>query len=1277
MGRTPSPLYDRGGGGTGGDYKDHQQNEDYNNNKQAESPSRRSSAHSLYRPGSRGSNISGGDYKPRTPGSANRVLIVSSVIKSLNILEGSSCGDVYVYVYDNDQPVGGVVRKLKQRLQGHHVKSVGLVVGGEPGGVALTFEKFCSVETLRKDKEIREFWMSLAELLVEEENAINEVDGGSARIDIFANPVCNSKSGVDMIASVQAFTGVRIFVSNDIIGNEVKFWGTSRSSQTPSSPSQNIGEQYFNVEKVKSWSLAGAGIEKFEKIRVVGKGAFGKAVLYRKREDDSLVILKEINLGELKPGERAASLNEVHVLALLDHPNIISYYDSFEEEGTLMIEMEYADGGTLAQYLEVLDQDMAETEVLVMLRQMVEALQHIHMNSIMHRDLKTANVFLTKEGVVKLGDFGIAKLMTETCANTVLGTPYYISPELCEGKPYNQKSDVWALGCILYEMVNRKRAFEGSNLPAVVTKIMKGEYDPIKEKYSMKMRQLVSMLLNTDPALRPDVDEILDYINSMSRNLGVLPAEGMDSIDSLEDDEYSNNNMVNPGAIRAVFTWGKSVLKPELMDALFDKVFIKELAIGQYHSLALTSEGLVYGWGQNSKGQLGMGHTRLVKTPSVIEELSGKNIAKIGCGSDYSVFVTSKGMLMTCGSNDAYCLGHSSEMIQECLTPRLVETLVHKEVVSVSCGPRHVVALTSDNEIYSWGNGDDGKLGLGSQESFYFPQKVNIMGNIIIMVKCGQDGTLFLTRRGRVLACGNNADNKLGLKSKFGFLTQKRQLSNREVFGCLTPAPVKAFNKYKVVKIQCGRSHSAVITDKGKLFVFGSNKDGQLGDGTYKLRENPIVPKGFVDKMVTHVCCGANFTVALCSKTMSVYTWGKGKDGRLGNGEETNCPTPTQIQFPLPLDAVHCIATGNTEVGIVGDIKVDIVTNADGQKSIALSDAYKKRLGISSNLEKTLLCNSPFERNVNNSSPMLHKNNSSSNNSNSNSNNNNNVDGYRTSTPMAKVDEKEKGEEEEENDNNNGINNGNKGNNVNNANVQNSNAINNENSNNSGSEGDLPPWLVEELEEAAIPISPRTRSRNKEKAVAAANASATTKKKSKKKRISSPTKIDLDSTASNSSINDEVKKTSAKKRAKSNSDFRKEAQALKQSQNQQQEAMMAQFEKSNQRHSRLKRDMDLLKTETLKAQEELKEIATKQEQTMGQRLKETESKIKQEMDMMKSVLEKQNDLLQQSQDVIKSLQKQISSSSSPSSSLKKGNKIAPHDQDQNQKNKKSSTCTIL
>ena len=110
-----------------------------------------------------------------------------------------------------------------------------------------------------------------------------------------------------------------------------------------------------------------------------------------------------------------------------------------------------------------------------------------------------------------MGDFGISKKMAthQGAAHTVLGTPYYISPEMCEGQRYDAKSDVWALGCILYEMACLQKTFEGSNLPALVNKIMKGQFAPIRGNYSPGFRQLVRDLLQRDPDFRPSAAEAL------------------------------------------------------------------------------------------------------------------------------------------------------------------------------------------------------------------------------------------------------------------------------------------------------------------------------------------------------------------------------------------------------------------------------------------------------------------------------------------------------------------------------------------------------------------------------------------------------------------------------------------------------------------------------------------------------------------------------------------------------------------------------------------------
>ncbi|CAB4035030.1 serine threonine- kinase Nek8-like, partial [Paramuricea clavata] len=150
--------------------------------------------------------------------------------------------------------------------------------------------------------------------------------------------------------------------------------------------------------------------------------------------------------------------------------------------------------------------------VLYLFSQIAVSLSFIHSQRILHRDMKTSNIFLNKTlDVVKVGDFGISTILNTNISKavSVIGTPSYISPELCENQPYNRKSDIWALGCILYEMITLKRAFEALNLPALVKKILTGAVPPMTGTYSNEIKDLVTSLLNREPDKRPSIKEVL------------------------------------------------------------------------------------------------------------------------------------------------------------------------------------------------------------------------------------------------------------------------------------------------------------------------------------------------------------------------------------------------------------------------------------------------------------------------------------------------------------------------------------------------------------------------------------------------------------------------------------------------------------------------------------------------------------------------------------------------------------------------------------------------
>lgn len=254
-------------------------------------------------------------------------------------------------------------------------------------------------------------------------------------------------------------------------------------------------------------------MEKYERLKKIGEGSFGKAILVKSREDGRQYVIKEIGISRMSNKERQESRKEVAVLANMSHPNIVQYKESFEESGCLYIVMDYCEGGDL--FKKINNQKgilFSEEQILDWFVQICLALKHVHDRKILHRDIKSQNIFLTKDGTVQLGDFGIARVLNSTVelARTCIGTPYYLSPEICENKPYNNKSDIWALGCVLYEMCTLKHAFEAGNMKNLVLKIIRGSYPPVSVHYSQDLRLLLAQLFKRNPRERPSVSTILD-----------------------------------------------------------------------------------------------------------------------------------------------------------------------------------------------------------------------------------------------------------------------------------------------------------------------------------------------------------------------------------------------------------------------------------------------------------------------------------------------------------------------------------------------------------------------------------------------------------------------------------------------------------------------------------------------------------------------------------------------------------------------------------------------
>lgn len=144
--------------------------------------------------------------------------------------------------------------------------------------------------------------------------------------------------------------------------------------------------------------------------------------------------------------------------------------------------------------------------------QIASALRELHQQQIIHRDLKTANVFMTKNYQdLKLGDMNVSKILKNHFAKTQTGTPYYASPEVWRDSKYDTKTDIWSLGCVMYEICMLRPPFQGANLDELYQKVQNCEMLPFDSLYSQELQNAIMKLLNPNPLTRPNCDKILNF----------------------------------------------------------------------------------------------------------------------------------------------------------------------------------------------------------------------------------------------------------------------------------------------------------------------------------------------------------------------------------------------------------------------------------------------------------------------------------------------------------------------------------------------------------------------------------------------------------------------------------------------------------------------------------------------------------------------------------------------------------------------------------------------
>ena len=268
---------------------------------------------------------------------------------------------------------------------------------------------------------------------------------------------------------------------------------------------------------------AAASYREYEQRFAIGRGQFGVVFLLQHATTHHKVVDKRVGLAGLTPKQRAETDREISLLKSLRHHGIVQYLASWlggdggtDGSETLHIIMEYCGGGSLAEAIESQQQmggaPFAPNRVRRWLKQLAAALAHVHSQRVIHRDVKTANIFLTEgDDSVKLGDFGISRLLSSQTelAATCVGTPYYLSPELISGQGYDGRTDVWSLGVIAHECVALSRPFSGENISQLAMAVVREPPAPLPPTAPQDIAELVAACLQKEAGLRPTAARLL------------------------------------------------------------------------------------------------------------------------------------------------------------------------------------------------------------------------------------------------------------------------------------------------------------------------------------------------------------------------------------------------------------------------------------------------------------------------------------------------------------------------------------------------------------------------------------------------------------------------------------------------------------------------------------------------------------------------------------------------------------------------------------------------
>ncbi|XP_078434073.1 regulator of chromosome condensation (RCC1) family protein isoform X2 [Wolffia australiana] len=365
------------------------------------------------------------------------------------------------------------------------------------------------------------------------------------------------------------------------------------------------------------------------------------------------------------------------------------------------------------------------------------------------------------------------------------------------------------------------------------------------------------------------------------------------------------------------------------------------ISAGASHSVALLSGKIICSWGRGEDGQLGHGDAADRLLPTVIGALIGQDVVSVTCGADHTTSYSESGLqLYSWGWGDFGRLGHGNS--SDVFSPQPVKALLGIRIKQIACGDSHCVAVTMEGKVQSWGRNQNGQLGLGSTEDSLLPQKIQAFEGILVkMVAAGAEHTAAVTEDGDLYGWGWGRYGNLGLGDRNDRLVPEKvsavdgqkmvlvacgwrhtitvssagslytygwskygQLGHGDFEDYLIPHQLDALSAKSISQISGGWRHSMALTSDGELYGWGWNKFGQVGVGDNIDHCSPVLVKFPEEQKVVQISCGWRHTLAITDRK-NVFSWGRGTSGQLGHGNTVDCNTPKIIEI-LSKDGNAC-----------------------------------------------------------------------------------------------------------------------------------------------------------------------------------------------------------------------------------------------------------------------------------------------------------------------------------------------------------------------------------